>query len=244
MPLHDRTFDLVLLSNWEDQIIYEPENTFARLSLPEISLTAPANKTLESGAWTRSIIWSPRAPFRDFTQLEFNHEDDVIPEDRVSCTWFLYISPVLEPHKAIAADTVRPRKRLRMDGGQGRDKFNLSNDHFYEVSKEGGRHRVRQTFGQLVVEHAYSAQKLQLPFVRPLEWQTDHPSDQVPILYSTKRDFLSRKHDRSTVRLSSSLQILSFTLAKCALPKRRKTRRAENWAKGAMSERGSEEAVI
>jgi len=52
-----------------------------------------------------------------------------------------------------------------MDAGQIRDKFNLSNDQFYEVSKEGGRHRVRQTFGQLVVEHAYPAQKLQLPFV-------------------------------------------------------------------------------
>lgn len=53
---------------------------------------------------------------------------------------------------------------MRTDN-QPRDKFNLSNDHFYEVSKEGGRHRVRQTFGQLVVEHAYPAQKLQLPFV-------------------------------------------------------------------------------
>jgi hypothetical protein len=49
--------------------------------------------------------------------------------------------------------------------GQIKDKFNLSNDHFYEVAKDGGRHRVRQTFGQLAVEHAYPAQKLQLPFV-------------------------------------------------------------------------------
>jgi hypothetical protein len=41
------------------------------------------------------------------------------------------------------------------------------------VSKEGGRHRVRQTFGQLVVEHAYSAQKLQLPFVRKNDFSID-----------------------------------------------------------------------
>ena len=59
----------------------------------------------------------------------------------------------------------RPKKRLRTDNAHAKDKFNLSNDQFYEVSKEGGRHRVRQTFGQLVVEHAYPAQKLQLPFV-------------------------------------------------------------------------------
>ena len=26
IPLHDRSFDLILLSDWEDKIIYEPEN--------------------------------------------------------------------------------------------------------------------------------------------------------------------------------------------------------------------------
>ncbi|KJA25821.1 hypothetical protein HYPSUDRAFT_85120 [Hypholoma sublateritium FD-334 SS-4] len=150
MPLDDRTFDLVLLSNWEDQIVYEPSGDQHRPlppSGPEHNLMTPINKALESGSWTQSIIWSPKAPFRDFTQLEFNDENDAVPEER----------PV---------ETVRPRKRLRADGGQIRDKFNLSNDHFYEVAKDGGRHRVRQTFGQLVVEHAYPAQKLQLPFYK------------------------------------------------------------------------------
>lgn len=64
----------------------------------------------------------------------------------------------------ILVDT-RPKKRLRTDNAPAKDAFNLSNDQFYEVSKEGGRHRVRQTFGSLVVEHAYPSQKLQLPFV-------------------------------------------------------------------------------
>lgn len=89
LPLHDRTFDLVLLSNWEDQIIYEPENTAPHVVPSENNLTTPANKVLESGAWTQSIIWSPRAPFRDFTQLEFNHEDDVVPEERQTSEFFL-----------------------------------------------------------------------------------------------------------------------------------------------------------
>ncbi|KAF7337444.1 putative transcription initiation factor TFIID subunit [Mycena sanguinolenta] len=161
LSLRDRTFDLVLLSNWEDQIIFEPENKPP--SKPEMSdapvesadlkvhtvnnLTTPANKALESGAWTQSIIWGPRAPFKDFTQLEFNHEDDVIPEERTRRRPF------------------DREKRFRIDAGV-RDKFNLSNDHLYEVSKEGGRHRVRQTFGQIAVEHAYPAQKLQLPFYK------------------------------------------------------------------------------
>ncbi|KAH7930506.1 hypothetical protein BV22DRAFT_1028228 [Leucogyrophana mollusca] len=147
LPLHDRSFDLVLLSNWEDQIVFEPETSINHSTLEGNNLTTPVNKSLESGAWTQSIIWSPKAPFRDFTQLELN-EEDVLAEEK---------PPV---------ETVRPRKRLRADFVQPRDKFNLSNDHYYEVSKEGGRHRVRQTFGQLVVEHAYPAQKLQLPFFK------------------------------------------------------------------------------
>ena len=66
----------------------------------------------------------------------------------------------------VAVEHARPRKRLRM-GDAPKDKFNISNDQYYEVAKDGGRHRVRQTFGQLVVQHAYPAQKLQLPFVSP-----------------------------------------------------------------------------
>jgi hypothetical protein len=87
MPLHDRTFDLVLLSNWEDQIVYEPDPTTGQILSMENNLTTPANKVLESGAWTQSIIWSSTAPFRDFTQLEFNHEDDVVPEERSGTSW-------------------------------------------------------------------------------------------------------------------------------------------------------------
>ncbi|KAJ8083724.1 hypothetical protein PM082_002490 [Marasmius tenuissimus] len=153
--LHDRSFDLVLLSNWEDQIVWEPTNHFNTTPASEAlvekdkalqkNLTTPVNKILESGAWTQSIIWGPKEHFRDFTQLEFNHEDDIVLEEK-------------------SAELVRPRKRLRADVVP-RDKFNLSNDQFYEVAKDG-RHRVRQTFGQLTVEHAYPAQKLQLPFFK------------------------------------------------------------------------------
>lgn len=80
--MHDRSFDLVLLSNWEDQIVYEPEEDPPSPSLkPQVDLTTPLNKSLESGLWTQSIMWSPRAPFRDFTQLELN-EDDIAYEER------------------------------------------------------------------------------------------------------------------------------------------------------------------
>lgn len=119
---------------------------------------------LESGAWTQSIIWHPNTPFRDFTQLEFNHEDDVVPEERKGGS-FYYIFGISFHYLRSADETVRPRKRFRFESGHAKDKYNISNDHYYEVAKDGGKHRVRQTFGQLVVEHAYPAQKLQLPFV-------------------------------------------------------------------------------
>ncbi|KAN0134297.1 Protein of unknown function (DUF3591) domain containing protein [Lactarius tabidus] len=191
IPLHDRSFDLVLLANWEDQIAYEPENEPPSADPSRTDLMAPVNKALESGAWTQSIIWNPRAPFRDFTQIEFNHGDDIIPEER---------PPTQE---------LRPRKRLRLDNAQLKDKFNLSNDQFYDVSKDGGRHRVRQTFGDLVVEHAYSAQKLQLPFYKTRlgkqEARSFHrPALQIPAnieIRFTKVRSAKKKKDRTGRRL-------------------------------------------
>ncbi|KAJ3760554.1 TAF1 transcription initiation factor TFIID subunit TAF1 [Lentinula raphanica] len=190
VPLHDRSFDLVLLSNWEDQIIYEPDPSPSAVpSSADNSLTTPVNKVLESGAWTQSIIWTPAAPFRDFTQLEFNHEDDVVPAERTS-------------------EQIRPRKRFRTDAAP-RDKFNLSNDQYYEVAKDGGRHRVRQTFGQLTVEHAYPAQKLQLPFYKTRlskqEARSFHrPALQFPInieLHFTKVRTAKKKKDKAGRKL-------------------------------------------
>ncbi|TBU49318.1 hypothetical protein BD309DRAFT_882680 [Dichomitus squalens] len=149
LPFDDRSFDLVNITNWDEQIVWEADDD-ARSSAapPENNLTTPMNKTLETGLWTQSIIWGPREPFRDFTQLEL-HEQDMFQEE-----------------KPAVLEVARPRKRLRTDTQLPKDKFNISNDQYYEVSKDGGRHRVRQTFGQLVVEHAYPAQKLQLPFYK------------------------------------------------------------------------------
>ncbi|KIY67523.1 TAF1 transcription initiation factor TFIID subunit TAF1 [Cylindrobasidium torrendii FP15055 ss-10] len=189
LSLDDRSFDLVLLSNWEDQIIYDADISFSeKPQVPESTVTAPANKALESGAWTQSIIWSPDAPFRDFTQLELNPEDIIVPETR-------------------SDDLGRPRKRFRTDLSI-RDKFNLSNDQFYEISKDA-RHRVRQTFGQLTVEHAYPAQKLQLPFYKTrlskIEARSFHrPALQFPAnieIHFTKVRTAKKKKDRSGRRL-------------------------------------------
>ena len=81
--MDDRSFDLVLLSNWEDQIIYEPDqDNDVPVNQPKEATMTPINQALESGIWTQSIIWDPKTPFRDFTQIEFNHEDDIVPDER------------------------------------------------------------------------------------------------------------------------------------------------------------------
>lgn len=81
LPLHDRSFDLVLLSNWEDKIVYDPNNAIPPPPSESNSLTNPVNKALESGAWTQSILWGPGQPFRDFTHLELD-EDELGHEER------------------------------------------------------------------------------------------------------------------------------------------------------------------
>ena len=140
-------------------------------------------------------------------------------------------------------ETVRPRKRLRAENAQSRDKFNLSNDHLYEVAKEGGRHRVRQTFGQLVVEHAYSAQKLQLPFV---SLSTDNPRSVLldTTTLSTRPDFPNKKRVPSTDQLCSSLPTSKFVSAKCGLRRRRKTKQGERSGRVATSARDSTRRAI
>jgi hypothetical protein len=183
---------------------------------------APVNKALESGAWTQSIIWSPRVPFRDFTQIEFNNADDIIPEERPPSPCLLFASSSYS--NVLVAQEVRPRKRLRMDNAQIKDKFNLSNDQFYDVSKDGGRHRVRQTFGDLVVEHAYPSQKLQLPFVRHRLGCDTQSMLNAPHLSSIRHGWGSKRRGLSIGRPYKYQRTLRFASPKCARPRRRRTR--------------------
>ena len=198
-------------------------------SILQYELAAPINEALESGAWTQSIIWSPRTPFRDFTQV-VEPEDDTVTEERPQCTYC--IAPEMSAYsvRGTAQDAVRPKKRMRADN-QPKDRFNISNDQYYEVSKEG-RHRVRQTFGQLVVEHAYPAQKLQLPFVRraarDMNFLFTFPS-------SSRPAFPSRKHVHFTDPRCNFLPISSFGLVRSVQLRRRKIRPVARLARVVMS---------
>jgi hypothetical protein len=128
------------------------------------------------------------------------------------------------------------RRRVRNEQGPPRDPFNLSNDHHYEIPKHvGARQRVRQTFGQLEVQHAYPALKLQLPFVSVLRTIT------VALLtfVSIKRDFRSKTLVHSIALRCSSMQTLNVISQKYERPRRKKTSQVEHSAKVEKSARPS-----
>jgi hypothetical protein len=95
------------------------------------------------------------------------------------------------------------------------------------------------------VEHAYSAQKLQLPFVSfPPVYRYDVLIEPLLSFLSTRQDYQNKKPDRFIVPLFNSHQILSYDLAKFAPPRRRKIKRGENWGKVAMLVKGFAKRVI
>ncbi|KAF2214813.1 hypothetical protein CERZMDRAFT_66073 [Cercospora zeae-maydis SCOH1-5] len=67
------------------------------------------------------------------------------------------------------------RKLKRMLGDSKRDsafnrdlakRYNISNDHAYDLLKENHQHKVRSTLGSMAVEHSFPAAKLQFPFYK------------------------------------------------------------------------------
>lgn len=201
-------------------------------SIQQYELAAPLNENLESGLWTQSIIWDPRTPFRDFTQI-VEPEEEAVPEERPSGTLCCNTShfACLFP---ISTDAGRPKKRMRTDL-QPKDRFNVSNDQYYEVSKDGGRHRVRQTFGTLVVEHAYPAQKLQLPFVRiPLMYSRKPGRSHAIISPSSRHVCQNKKPVPSTGLQYNFLPTSNYGSPKFALLRKRRIRQVVRLAKVVM----------
>ncbi|KAF8753034.1 hypothetical protein RHS01_07373 [Rhizoctonia solani] len=161
IPLDERSYDPIVLDDWEDQIIYD-HNTELKPLAPRPTATAPLNPFLTHPStsslawdWDSSILWTRKSdPLPPPPALD----DPLLPPPPVPPTTTATTTATTTSLEG------KPKKKTRADVAPGKDKFNLSNDHYYEVSKE--RQRVRQTFGNLVVQHAYPALKLQLPFVR------------------------------------------------------------------------------
>ncbi|KAF9196559.1 hypothetical protein BGZ49_002762 [Haplosporangium sp. Z 27] len=143
------------------------------LEHPSTELFPVRNYELENGDWEESIIWDENKPYKRFTQISLNMNDpnvlfDFTSMDSKAMGEGFRVKrgkKVIFPAYRVVTNTNDPseaetHRKLQID------RFNLSNDRFYEAHNEGRFHRVRQTFGQLVVQHALPAVKLMKPWYK------------------------------------------------------------------------------
>ncbi|KAH8920920.1 hypothetical protein BT69DRAFT_372701 [Atractiella rhizophila] len=157
----------VEMEDWESQIAWSKSSSSFRTAEERVKdVLSSTNPLLDVLPWENSIIWDRRLPFTPFSNLELNLNDPSL---------FLGLSSVdaSTQQSAIAA----PRVKSLRGAERETDKFNLSNDKVYEASREwakslamlekGGRYgAIRQTLGNLDIEHSYVAEKLQLPWYK------------------------------------------------------------------------------
>ncbi|KAI1317458.1 hypothetical protein EDD11_008395 [Mortierella claussenii] len=179
-----RDFYSVQLDPWEDDIIWDdaqvpqkklniPVNDTGELINARTETFAILNYELENGDWEDSIIWDENKPYMPFAHVSLNMNDANVLFDLTSLDnkgigeGFRVKRGKKAPLPAyrVVTNTNDPseeetHRKLQID------RFNLSNDRFYEAHKEGRFHRVRQTFGQLVVQHALPAVKLMKPWYK------------------------------------------------------------------------------
>ncbi|KAM0746937.1 hypothetical protein T439DRAFT_350223 [Meredithblackwellia eburnea MCA 4105] len=188
---HDAsTFSMTELDDWESKIIWGPasfaqypsfhlppkkgcsplDSSYRKVDRTEASLLAPRNAAFEQGDWLKGVIWDRGSSFKDFTSINLNLNDPQM---------------LLEIQNQVVGDDEVPRTTNITSNVVATDptldSFNLSNDKEYEVTKDTKK-RIRQTFGQLEVVHAYPAQKLQLPFYKTRLTKNDTRSFHRPAL--------------------------------------------------------------
>ncbi|KAJ1721418.1 hypothetical protein LPJ53_004048 [Coemansia erecta] len=172
------------IDDWENQVIWqdtgdEPEcdkeadagqekkTEQKQENLARDLVAMPKNQLLED--FETHIIWDSDTPFQSYSQLQINLND----------THMLF-----EDANVIKESNAREAERQRIL--EGVDRFNLSNDHFYEALQGGQTHRVRQTFGQLIVAHSLPSLRLQQPYFKMRHTRQDmrswhRPCLQVPV---------------------------------------------------------------
>ncbi|KDN53304.1 hypothetical protein K437DRAFT_242361 [Tilletiaria anomala UBC 951] len=112
-----------------------------------------SSATLES--WEGAIRWKEDTPLPAVALVFDPNDPEMIFEEQV-------ITPIGPSAPQLSTQGLSSRAAR---AAASLNPLNLSNDRFYEVPREH-RHKVRQTLGQLVVQHAGPAIKLQLPFYK------------------------------------------------------------------------------
>ncbi|KAJ2467251.1 hypothetical protein GGI03_001663, partial [Coemansia sp. RSA 2337] len=136
------------LDDWEQRIMWDDDDESKAEPIADDALTrqvlAQTGGELASD-FEAHVIWDADTAFLPSTRLQINLND---------------------PHMLLESGGGESKHDASNEWRGGVDRLNQSNDHFYAVQQSGKAHRVRQTFGQLVVAHSLAALKLQAPFFR------------------------------------------------------------------------------
>ncbi|KAG0996262.1 hypothetical protein G6F63_003219 [Rhizopus arrhizus] len=173
---NDKAFHSVAIDRWEDDIIWDNDDN-EMLNIKDEDQTTVINKhlnmDLEEGSWLQAIIWDKEKidPETMKISLDLNDPNMLFDVEEVEATKELLIQPkhvkkgrkpIPRPLPKIQVYLVEtePHNKLPLN------RFNLSNDKHYETHLAGRLVRVRQTFGQLIVQHALPALKLHPAFYK------------------------------------------------------------------------------
>ncbi|KAI9273576.1 hypothetical protein BY458DRAFT_473908 [Sporodiniella umbellata] len=163
----DSRFHSVVIDKWEDDIIWESDSRMEITEEDQTVVGKHLNLDLEEGDWLQDIIWDKEKLSGETMKiaLDLNDPNMLFDVEEVEATKELLILPkhVKKGRKPIP----RPLPKIQIYQTETEphnklplNRFNLSNDKHYEAHLAGRLVRVRQTFGQLVVQHALAALKL------------------------------------------------------------------------------------
>ncbi|KAG0164678.1 hypothetical protein DFQ30_009546 [Apophysomyces sp. BC1015] len=175
----DKMYHSVMLDHWEEGIKWDDSgNDSGEETMPNEKTQVEIkhiNRQLDEGDWEGAIIWDKERPNTNFMKISLDLNDPYMLFDceEVEATKAQLMiepkhvkkgrKPLPKPLPKIPiiyqVDT-EPHSKFPLN------RFNLSNDKFYISDYTGRLVRVRQTFGQLVVQHALPALRLHPVFYK------------------------------------------------------------------------------
>ncbi|ORZ03870.1 hypothetical protein BCR43DRAFT_451500 [Syncephalastrum racemosum] len=164
----DRLYHSIMLEHWEDQIDWGGPSEDENMSSDGEVVLSHTNQELDNGDWLEAVIWDREKPSQSYMKisLDLNDPHMLFDCEEVEATKAQMVEakqvkkgrkPLPKPLPKIPiiySTDDEPHNKLPLN------RFNLSNDKFYDSHYTGRLVRVRQTFGQLVVQHALPALRL------------------------------------------------------------------------------------
>lgn len=225
-PDLDTKFHPIHIQDWESNILWgdsdqdsEPHQ-IQRMEVEDDASLIPTNRfpianyDLETGEWEDMIVWdeSEADKLRN-AMVEINLNDpnlsvEVVQQQKPPSTYIPYMQlqqrrrkgrpNAAALKKAGQADNFIPNLR---NNQTALDRFNMSNDRYYESLKKGGR--VRQQFGKIFIQHSLPALKLQIPLYKRDMSKSDMRAFHRPPLRITPGDslqFIRMKNMKKKIR--------------------------------------------